>query len=251
MRFAGFSLPCLIVVPVLLGPGVAAATAAESKVKVLIVTGFDVGAHRWRDTTPQTRAILEKTGRFDVKVSEDIGIFESSSLGNYDVVVLNYGFWTAPDPSPEGKAGLLNYVRSGKGLVALHFACSSFQGWDAYHELLGRWWKQRVGGHGPRGTFKVDIKDGNHPITKGLSGFEADDELYAKLSGNAEIHVLASAYSDWSNKVEPIVYVKPFGRGRVVHNLLGHDAKARENKAFHTLVVRGVEWAATGRVSGE
>ncbi len=63
--------------------------------------------------------------------------------------------------------------------------------------------------------------------------------------------MLASAYSDWSKKVEPIVYVKRHGQGRVVHNLLGHDEKARENPAFQTLLVRGVEWAATGTVSAD
>jgi type 1 glutamine amidotransferase len=221
------------------------------KITVLIVTGFDAGAHKWRDTTQQTTAILEGAGKFDVKVSEDIGIFESTSLDNYDVVVLNYGFWTQPEPSDEAKAALLDYVKSGKGLVSLHFSCSSFQEWDEYRELLGRVWVKGTGGHGPRGEFNVKIDKPEHPVTSGLSEFTADDELYAKLSGDAEIEVLASAYSDWSKKVEPIVFVKPYGKGRVVHNVLGHDTRARENPAFQTLVIRGVEWAATGKVAAK
>ncbi len=227
----------------------AAQAQAPEKLKVLIVTGFDVGVHNWRDTTQQTAAILEEAGRFDVKVCEDVGIFESSSLAGYDVVVLNYGFWTAPDPSDKAKAALLDYVKSGKGLVALHFASSSFQDWADYHELLGRYWKKGLGGHGPRGKFTVNIKQAEHPITSGLTDFEADDELYAKLSGDAEIEVLATADSDWSEQTEPIVFVKPYGKGRVVHNVLGHDALARENPAFQTLLCRGVEWAATGKVT--
>ena len=229
--------------------GLIGAAQAEDKIKVLVVTGFDVGAHNWRDTTRFTVSALEKTGRFEVKVSEDLGVFESPGLSNYDVVVLNYGFWTAPEPSPDGKAGLLDFVRSGKGLVALHFACSSFQEWDEYAMLLGRVWKKGVGGHGPRGPFTVDIKRPEHPVTRGLSEFEIDDELYAKLSGDAEIEVLASAYSDWSGKVEPIVFVKPYGKGTVVHNVLGHDLRARENPAYQKLLCRGVEFAATGKVT--
>jgi type 1 glutamine amidotransferase len=241
---AGLSLVLAIVV-------VRASLAQEKqeKLKVLVVTGFDAGAHKWRDTTQQTVAALESAGRFDVKVSEDIGIFESSSLGDYDVVVLNYGFWNAPAPSEEAKTNLLDYVRSGKGLVSLHFACSSFQDWKEYRELLGRVWVKGVGGHGPRGQFTVNIKQPDHPVTAGLSDFAADDELYAKLDGDAEIEVLASAYSDWSKKVEPIVFVKPYGKGRVVHNVLGHDTRARENPAFQTLLRRGVEWAATGKAT--
>ncbi len=221
----------------------------QEKLNVLVVTGFDVGAHDWRGTTHQTVEILEDSGRFNVKVCEDIGIFESSSLDQYDAVVLNYGFWKQPEPSEGAKAGLLKYVAGGKGLVPLHFSCSSFQDWDEYQKLIGRTWKKGVGGHGPRGKFTVKIGKADHPISAGLKDFEADDELYAKLSGDAEIEVLASAYSDWSDKVEPIVYVKPYGKGRVVHNVLGHDHRARENASFQSLLRRGVEWAASGKVT--
>jgi type 1 glutamine amidotransferase len=231
--------------------GAAAAQENQEKIKVLIVTGFDAGAHKWRDTTQQTTAILEGAGKFDVKVSEDVGIFESSSLDNYDVVVLNYGFWSQPEPSDEAKEAILNYVKSGKGLVSLHFSCSSFQEWDEYRELLGRVWVKGTGGHGPRGQFSVKIDKPDHPVTTGLSEFTTDDELYAKLSGDAEIEVLASAYSDWSKKVEPIVFVKPYGKGRVVHNVLGHDTRARENPVFQTLLIRGVEWASTGKAAAK
>ena len=225
------------------------AAQADDKINVLIVTGFDVGSHKWRDTTLQTVVTLEETGRFQTKVCEDIGIFESSSLDHYDVIVLNYGFWEAAEPGPKAKTALLEFVKGGKGLAPLHFACSSFQDWDEYANLLGRVWKKGVGGHGPRGEFTVNIKHAEHPVTEGLADFEADDELYAKLSGDAEIEVLASAYSDWSKKVEPILFVRRYGKGIVVHNVLGHDERARENPAFQTLLCRGVEFAASGKVT--
>ena len=232
--------------------GFSTARAADAeKIKVLIVTGFDVPSHPWRQTTPQTREILEASDLFDVKVSEDTAILESSRLDDYDVIVLNYGFWDAPDPSDEAKANLLRYVKQGKGLVPLHFACSSFQKWDEYAQLLGRVWKQGVGGHGPRSTFTVNIVAHDHPITKDMADFEMDDELYAKLTGDAEIQVLATASSEWSKKVEPMVFVLKYGDGRVVHNVLGHDVKARDNESYHTLVRRGVEFAATGKVTGD
>lgn len=234
---------------VVLSLSIQEASYAQEKVRVLIVTGFDAGSHPWRDTTRQAVDVLTDTDRFNVKVSEDVGILESSSLDRYDVVVLNYGFWEAPDPSDEAKDALLAFVKGGKGLVSLHFACSSFQGWDEYAALLGRVWKRGVGGHGPRGKFTVKIEDPEHPITKGLSDFEADDELYAKLSGDADIDVIASAYSEWSQSEEPIVFLNKYGEGIVVHNVLGHDVRAREHPAFQTLLRRGVEFAATGKVT--
>jgi len=102
-------------------------------------------------------------------------------------------------------------------------------------------------GHGPRSQFDVKIVDKEHPITKGIEAFQADDELYAKLQGEGSIHVLAEAYSDWSKKVEPLVFWHQYGKGRVVHNAFGHDGKALSNSAIQKLVARGVEWAATGR----
>jgi len=226
-----------------------AAKADEAKVNVLIVIGFDVGSHKWEESTKLIQSVLEKSGRFDVDVSKDKEVFASPRLGDYDVVVLNYGFWKEPDPSEQAKAGLLNYTKGGGNVVAIHFACSAFQDWDEYAELLGRVWKKGVGGHGPYGEFEVNIKDANHPITKGLKDFKTSDELYSKLDGDAKIHVLASAFSDWSGKVEPIVFVKTYGKGRVVHNVLGHGIDSKKNPSYQKLLLRGVEWAATGKVT--
>ena len=225
--------------------------AEEAKpIRVLIVTGHDVQSHPWRETTPFIRKVLEDTGRFDIWVSEDTSIFESSTLPErYDVLLLNYGFWDVPNISDKAKDGLLSFVRDGGGLVAIHFACSSYQDWSEYAELLGRVWVKGVAGHGPRSVFAVKIVDQEHPITQGMPDFEADDELYAKLSGDAEIDVLGVADSDWSGKSEPLLFVKKYGKGNVFHDLLGHDIKARDYPAYKQLLIRGTEWAATGKVS--
>ena len=225
------------------------ANSGEEKVKALIVTGFDVGSHQWEQSTKLIDAILSKTGRFETKISKDKEVFGSSDLSDYDVVVLSYGFWKEADPSEKAKKGLLKYVKGGGNVVALHFACSSFQDWKDYSVLLGRVWKKGVGGHGPYGEFTVNIKSAEHPITKGLKDFKTEDELYAKLTGDEEIEVLASAYSDWSGKVEPIVFAKKYGKGRVLQNVLGHGLDSKQNASYQTLLRRGVEWAATGKVT--
>ena len=223
--------------------------AADNKVKALIVTGFDVGSHKWEESTKLIEAVLKKTGRFDVTVSRDKEVFGTKQLAEYQVVILGYGFWKEADPTDKAKAGLLDYAKGGGNIVALHFACSSFQDWKEYRELLGRVWVKGTGGHGPYGEFTVKIKDTAHPITKGIKDFKTEDELYAKLTGDAKIEVLATAFSAWSDKVEPIVFVKNYGKGRVVHNVLGHGLDSKRNDSYQKLLCRGVEWAATGKVT--
>ena len=129
--------------------------------------------------------------------------------------------------SDAAKANLLDFVRGGKGFFVQHLASASFPTWDEFGKLCGRYWVMGKSGHGPRGVFAAKIADKNHPITAGLKGFQADDELYSKLEGSEPIHVLVEAYSDWSKKTEPLVFVHEYGKGRVVQNALGPRSPRR------------------------
>jgi uncharacterized protein len=65
--------------------------------------------------------------------------------------------------------------------------------------------------------------------------------------------VLATAYSDPANKGtgrdEPMLMVLSYGKGRVFHNVMGHDVSAMSCVGFITVMQRGTEWAATGKVT--
>jgi type 1 glutamine amidotransferase len=110
--------------------------------------------------------------------------------------------------------------------VVSHLSSASFKEWDEFKKLSGRNWVMGASGHGPRSVFKCNIADPEHPITKGLAGFETDDELYAKLQGDTPIKVLVTADSDWSKKTEPLVFVLEYGQGRVFHHTFGQGGIA-------------------------
>lgn len=229
-----------------------ASAGAPAKRRVLLVTGDDVPAHDWRTTTPATRKILEDSGRFEVFVTEDPALLESSSsLARYDLVLLNYR--NNPNGSPLSEAArrnLLEHVRSGKGLAALHFAVNAWGDWEEYAKLIGRIWigrraGEKVSGHGPRGAFRVSVSKEEAGIAHGIEDFETSDELYSRLVGETPIRVLATAYSaDYSQRNEPMAWTLDYGKGRVYVNVLGHDAAAREIEGFRKLLVAGCLWAA-------
>ncbi len=233
---------------VVLAGGLASAKDAEPKpMRVLIVTGCDVPVHRWRETTPVLREHLEQAKKFEVVVSEEPLVLESTALDTYDVILLNYYNWKRPGITPKARQNLLAFVKGGKGLVSFHFSCRAFGDWPEYRNLIGRIWT-KGSGHGPRGKFKVKVTKPDHFITEGVEDFEADDELYAKLVGDVPINVLIEAYSDWSKRTEPLAWTLPYGKGRVFNIVLGHDVRACENPSFGRLLQRGTEWAARADV---
>ena len=227
------------------------AGAEDAKIKTLLITGDDVKPHPWQETSAASKEILAASGKFDVTVVEDLEILgKKDELQKFDLIVyMRYNTKKeAGEPSAEGKANLLDFVKGGKGFTVCHLSSASFNNWEEWNKLCGRHWIMGKSGHGPRSVFKAKIADKDDPITKGAEDFEIDDELYAKLFGDEKIHVLVDADSDWSKKTEPLMFTLPYGDGRVFHDAFGHDGKAVNTPGHAKLFVRGCEWAAKGKV---
>jgi type 1 glutamine amidotransferase len=226
----------------------------------LIITGDHAG-HAWRETTPFLTDILTRAG-MKVDVTETPAKdLTSGNLARYDVFLLNYKDTKNGRPetrwSEENKQAFIDAVRGGKGLVVYHYASSAFTGGSAFDKeferaIAGGW--RKLGNHGKRHVFTVTIRKSDHPITRGMPEqfAHANDELYQNSVMFPDNVVLAMAFSDSkldrrnSGKDEPVVWVATFGKGRVFENALGHDVAAMKDLGFQTLMIRGVEWAATG-----
>ena len=216
---------------------------AQTK-KVLIVTGIDYPGHKWKLTAPVLAQAIAADKRLEVTVTEDPNDLANDELGGYDVIVLHFMNWETPDPGPEARANLKSVVRSGKGLVLVHFACGAFQEWLEFVELAGRVWDPKLRGHDPHGKFTVTITDAAHPAMKGMKDFETTDELYTCLAGTTPIKVLATARSKVDNKDYPIAFVLNYGKGRVLHSVLGHDVQALANPDVGRLFRNACAWSA-------
>jgi len=257
---------------------------ALPRIRVMILNGESGGPfHNWQATTPVLKKELDETGLFDVDVvtappaDGDFSSFKPE-WSNYKVIVFNYDAPNERWPS-DLKASFDEYMKNGGGLVVVHASDNAFGSWDAFNKMIGvGGWRGRdeksgphwfykdgkltsddspgpAGSHGPREPFQVTVR-AEHPITNGLPKvwMHQGDELYANLRGPGEnMTILATSYSDPANKGtgfdEPSLMVISYGKGRVFHSTFGHDVLALSSVDGIAVFQRGVEWAATGKVT--
>ena len=203
-------------------------------------------------------------------------------FAKYDLVISNFGWNAAPWPE-ETKKDFEKYMETGGGLVVFHAADNSFPEWEAYNKMIGLGgWGDRTerdgpyvyyndegelirddtpgpgGAHGPQHEYQIQIRDDEHPITKGMptKWLHTKDELYERLRGPAEnMDILATAYASpemkGSGRHEPALMVLEYDKGRIFHNIMGHADYSVDCIGFITAMLRGSEWAATGKVTQE
>jgi len=255
----------------------------QRRIAVAIVDGESGGAyHNWKLTTQVMKKELEEAGLFDVTVltappsDGDFSHF-APDFSRYRALVMNYD---GPDWPAPLRAQFEKYVSNGGGLVIVHAADNAFPNWPAYNLMTGiGGWRGRnenaglhwfwedgklvpdtspgsAGEHGARLPFQIVERDPEHPILRGLPRvwMHANDELYGRMRGPGKnMTVLATAHSDPNNKGtgrdEPMLMVLRYGKGRIFHTVLGHDAFALSCVGFITTFQRGTEWVATGRVT--
>jgi type 1 glutamine amidotransferase len=239
----------------------------KNTIRVLILSGRN--NHDWRSSTPFMEKVLNDTGRFDVRVEEEPNGINADTLAPFDVLVDDY---CGPRWGEVTEKAIEAFIRSGKGLVAVHAADYPFVGmvvlganqsrttitepvWEEWKRIIGPFWLP-ITGHGARYTFKLKWTDPEHPILKGLDeDYYATDEFYTKFGyqPGVKVNVIATAYDDpkyrGTGKDEPVLMTLQYGKGRVFHTILGHDMTALVEPGFVVPFVRGTEWAATGAVT--
>jgi type 1 glutamine amidotransferase len=169
--------------------------------------------------------------------------FPWNRLSEYDVIVtldpMKDSTTQASDPDNMTTAhvnAVTEFVRSGKGCVAIHLAAVPFN--EDFTQMLGG----RFITHPPIQEFAIQVDDPLHPITNGITSFKVIDELYITDHDPSSIHILLSA--SFEEKQSPMTWVKPYGAGRVVYIAPGHDFRTFLNPLFLKLVEQAIHWAS-------
>ena len=242
----------LFIIPFIMMVFISNALQAEGKIRLLLLSGKN--NHDWQQTTPALQGIFNQSNLFSVSVTERPDTLSVQSLKPFELIVSN---WNAfPEKSrqwpTETENAIVSFVKNGGGFVFVHSASSTNYDWPEFQNLAGGAWGDTTK-HGSIAPFKVEFSKTGHPVTKGMSDFWTTDELWVDTRINGKPTVWAKAFAPKSNngsdELEPVILSQQIGKGRSFFLLLGHDVNAMKNLGFQTLLLRGTEWAATGKVT--
>ncbi len=195
----------------------------------------------------------EKTGAFQATVTDDITWFEPERLREFDGVCLvsALGEFFLPEDldklsadeqalarkkDERLKANLYAWLRSGKGLAAIHGACYAFHDTAAFAELFGGAFDRHPWNAHERIAVKLD--DPQHPVAAAFDGhgFEIIDEGYQFKApySRTKVRVLYSLDPARMDMDKPdlrpdrdfgLCWVKRYGEGRIFFSALGHNSE--------------------------
>ena len=201
----------------------------------------------------------EKTGAYDVVITDDYSVFTPQKLRQFDAVCLNNTTGRKFDPkeTPERCKAWMEFVKSGKGIVGVHAATDNFNQWPEGREMKGG----KFTGHpwGGGGPWAIKIDEPDHPLMRAFrgKGFKINDEIYRTdppLYSRDKQRVLMSLdVSDPTTRnvkdFKPtdtdtgISWIKTWGKGRMFYCSLGHNDHIFWNRAILRHYLDGIQFA--------
>lgn len=217
------------------------------------------------------RMMAEKTGAFDVVISDDLKYFEPENIKQFDAIFFNNTNQEiflpedfdklAPDEQTEHrkiderlKKSFVDFLAGGKGLAVLHSGVACFREWPEYGNIIGARFDNHPWNHDSTVTLKID--DPDHPLTRAFKkpAFVITDEIY-QLKGpysREKLRVLVSVDTcrtdmdvkgiHRTDNDFAISWVKSYGRGRVFYCALGHNHDIFWNPVVLGHILDGIQF---------
>jgi hypothetical protein len=245
--------------------------------KILFFTkssGYEHEVISWKKGQPSIaeKSLLELGAQngWEFTFSKDGSQFSRAYLDGFDAVM----FYTTgdlcspgtdgnPPMTPEGKAALFDYVRSGKGFLGTHSASDTFhtdneslKGPERYvnHNEKADAYVRFLGGefikHGAQQVAKNTVIDPKFPGFETLGAdFGFQEEWYSLKDFSPDILVLTVMESpamtgpEYARPAFPNSWARLEGKGRVWYTSMGHREDVWTNPVFRSILTGGVRWA--------
>lgn len=211
-------------------------------VKVLMLVG---GQYHDYDALPRAlvnhlQPYLREAVSPAFTITKDLSVLRKEELSKYDAAIINVCEQTPV--TRDERDGLLDSVRNGLPVVALHCTFWSFQDWPEFKEMLGAF----VPGHAHFGPFCLEAAVPNSPLLKGVQPqFDLLDEPYIVNDREPSINTLIRSCKPIQGRpgLEPEVWTKMYGKGKIFAMTSGHDARSQDNPEYLRLLANGLQWA--------
>ncbi len=233
---------------------------------LLLLAGWMSG---WSGRTAEPIRVLLVTGGHDYETNQFLQVFHDNPeitlthvthpqaharlaadrAAEWDVLVL-YDMWQ--DISEAARRDFVARLAKGKGLVALHHAIANYQQWPEYERIIGAKYylepTTRDGVAKPRSvwkhdvSFRVEVLNREHPVTRGVSDFDIHDETYNLFEVAPGVTALLGTKEPASGPI--LAWAKHYAAARVVYLQLGHDHHAYENPHYRRLLANAIRWVA-------
>ena len=200
----------------------------------------------------------KSTGAFEVTATEDDSFFEPEKLKDFDAVLFLNTTGEVFKSKEAGreerlKKSLVDFVKSGKGLIGTHSATDTYKKWKDFNDMMGG----AFAGHPWHTKIRVKNLEPGHPLNAAFAGkdFEIADEIYQFRKDTAsadERRMLLSLSGEIVDKgkgntgkegLYPIAWLDKYGDGRIFYCSLGHRDEIYWNPVILKHYLAGIQYA--------
>jgi type 1 glutamine amidotransferase len=201
---------------------------------------YEDNLEKWNTRQEEVKAAQ---GEFDQALKTSLAKLSPANLKNFDAVI--FANTTGDLPLPD-RQGFIDWVKNGRGFVAMHSGSDTFHGFRPYIEMLGGEFES----HGAQVGVECLVQDPKHPSTRDLGEsfcIEQEEIYLIKSFDRAGVHNLLALDKHPNRKKEPgffpIAWCKDYGQGKVFYTSLGHREDVWENKRYQKHILGGIKWA--------
>lgn len=205
----------------------------NEKMKKALILG-DYALATWHPLRGVDDELVRILDQYKVEICEDYPTLTLEKLKEYDFVVNYIDNWSKRGNSNCAGA-LIAYVADGGSMMAIHNGIIIKNHPELEQLMCGAFLN-----HPKHEVLKYTIAK-SHPLTKTVMPFEIDEEPYMfKMSALVEPEIVMNY--EYKGEQYPAVWLRSFGKGKMIYITPGHNAETFKHKGMETLIRQSALW---------